>query len=167
MSLALAGCGLWSKPDVDSLRNSSEPRYWLGQAFEGLPVTHVDGGSIVYGDCEPRSDTGCAPPLQLQHWRLADRHPSQFEIAPGTPTPCARGRVNGRLVVAFATGGGLEVYLGETVVVIFAEWKRMLRAARALQPVSKSARIADPPADVRRSVARCIDDLSRSPEPGF
>jgi hypothetical protein len=167
VSVALTGCGPWSSPDVDSLRNSSEPRYWLGQEFEGLPITHVDGGLIVYGDCEPQSDTGCAPPLELQHWRVADRHPSQFTTTPGTPAPCVRGRLNGRLVVAFPTSGGLEVYLGETVVVIFAEWERMLRAARALQPLSKSARIADPPPDVRRAVARCVADLSRSPAPGL
>lgn len=55
--------------------------YWLGETFEGLPLTTITryrydppGGTsgqsessvaFIYGDCTPGPDSGCAPPLQI------------------------------------------------------------------------------------------------------
>ena len=67
----VAGCSDGS-PDVDDLRSSDAPYYYVGESFEGLEISHVeryqrDVATLVYGDCEARSDEGCAPPLELQH----------------------------------------------------------------------------------------------------
>jgi hypothetical protein len=55
------------------------PVLWLGEAFEGLPLTaiqyrYVPAGEghgpmervdMVYGDCEPAADKGCPAPVQV------------------------------------------------------------------------------------------------------
>jgi hypothetical protein len=60
-----SACGGDSGTDIEELRASSAPVYWLGESFDGLPLTYSTERLLVYGDCEPESDTGCAPPLQL------------------------------------------------------------------------------------------------------
>lgn len=164
--LATSACGGDSGTPVDELRASGAPLYWLGDEFDGLPLTHSSDRGFVYGDCEPKSDTGCAPPLQLQHWPLAKRHPSKFTITPGTPMPCTRESIEGTLVAAFPTTGGLEVYVGRTVVVIFAEWERSLRAVRALRPLGGGDRLPRPPAALGRALARCELGLRQTIEAG-
>lgn len=54
--------------------------YYLGTSFENLQLSHVGKGrspTFIYGTCDPRPH-GCTPPLQVQNWTLADRHPSKF-----------------------------------------------------------------------------------------
>jgi hypothetical protein len=62
---------------------SSEPVYYVGRSFAGLPLTDAvsQGKSyalVVYGSCTPGHDAGCAPPIEIDHspfkpaqWRLA------------------------------------------------------------------------------------------------
>jgi hypothetical protein len=64
------GCG--GTASLDEMSADSKPYYWLGKSFQGLPLTHAEpyvGGraSFVYGDCEAKSDMGCAPPLEVQN----------------------------------------------------------------------------------------------------
>jgi hypothetical protein len=163
LGLALAtGCASDSEADIDKLRASSEPRYWLGEEFEGLPLTHADDRLIVYGDCDPGPDAGCSPPLELQHWALGERHPSQFTEAPGRLADCRRGTLEGTLVAAFSTTGGLEVYLGRTVLVVFAESQRAMRAVKSLRRLNGPQRLPEPPSNVRRSLARCSPGLGEA-----
>jgi hypothetical protein len=162
--LLVSACGGDSGTDVDELRASPAPIYWLGESFDGLPLTYSTERLMVYGDCEPESDTGCVPPLQLQHWPLAQRHPSKFTVTPGRRTPCTRGTVGGRTVAVFATTGGLEVYIGRMVVVVFAEWERTLRAVKALRPLNGARRLPEPPPALRRALARCDTPLRKSSE---
>jgi hypothetical protein len=66
-----AGCSNGSL-DVNDLRNSDAPYYYVGESFDGLRITHVERyqrgeATLIYGDCKARSDEGCAPPLELQH----------------------------------------------------------------------------------------------------
>jgi len=164
--LSLSACSEDAKDDISELRASGSPLYWLGEEFDGLPLTHADERLIVYGTCEPESDTGCAPPLQLQHWPLARRHPSKFTYTPGTPAACTRGTVGGRTVAAFATTGGLEVYFGRTIVVVFSDWPRSVRAVKALRPIDGTSPIPKPPAEVERALARCELGLRQSSETG-
>jgi hypothetical protein len=164
--LSLSACGGDSGTDIDELRASGTPLYWLGEEFDGLPLTYTDERLFVYGDCEPESDTGCAPPLQLQHWPLAERHPSKFTTTPGAPTPCTHEAINGTLVAAFPTTGGLEVYVGRTVVVIFAEWQRSLRAVRALRRLNGTGELPRPPTELRRALSRCKPGLRQPSEAG-
>lgn len=156
--MVAGGCG-GAEDDLARLGSTEEPIYWLGETFDGLPLTHASERLLVYGDCEPQSDTGCAPPLELQHWPLSERHPSKFSLAPGTPTPCSRATINGTLVAEFPTTGGLEVYVGRTVVVIFSEWKRALRAVKSLRPLNHARGLPEPPPEVRRALARCNPGL--------
>jgi len=67
------GCG--GRVQLDGLRKSDAPVYWLGSSFEGLELTYADtwggdGALLVYGSCEPSGgflgDAGCTPPLQLR-----------------------------------------------------------------------------------------------------
>jgi hypothetical protein len=63
--------------NLDDLRNTEAPYYYVGSSFEGHDVSYIyryrDGeGSIDYGTCEPPSsglfgEGGCPVPLQLQH----------------------------------------------------------------------------------------------------
>ena len=75
-ALLASGCG--GKPaheSVMSLRSATTPYFYVGESFRGLPLTHVEasenGAFFVYGDCTPGSDTGCAPPLQIQQRNCA------------------------------------------------------------------------------------------------
>ena len=62
---------------------------------------------------------------------LARRHPAMFEA---TPTEPFKVRTHGRPVAAFATSGGLEVYAGSRVIVVFGDSaERTLRAAHSLR----------------------------------
>jgi hypothetical protein len=69
-----AGCSEGGSLSVDDLRNSKAPYYYVGRSFEGLKISHVEQyqrgvATFIYGTCKARSDEGCAPPLELQHWR--------------------------------------------------------------------------------------------------
>ena len=70
IAVIAAGCG--GTASVDEMKTGSRPYYWLGKSFRGLPLTHAEpyvGGraSFIYGDCEAKSDMGCAPPLEIQN----------------------------------------------------------------------------------------------------
>jgi hypothetical protein len=160
----LSACGGNSGVGIDELRASGAPLYWLGEEFDGLPLVHASERGFIYGDCDPGPDSGCAPPLQLQYWPLSQRHPSKFTITPGSPAPCTRGTVGGTKVAAFTTTGGLEVYIGRTVVVVFAEWQRTLRAVKALRPLDGAGRLPEPPSELDRALVRCKTPLRESSE---
>ena len=79
VGVAIAGCSLGDDLDADleAARESDElPLYWVGEEFEGLDITHVEGalsgrsGTFVYGTCEIEADHGCPPPLQIQIFPL-------------------------------------------------------------------------------------------------
>jgi hypothetical protein len=99
--------------------------YYLGESYRGLPLTSAGLGpgsgnglrrswSFIYGDCTPPagSDGGCAPPLEVQNWSICTRFPALY---PG-PTPNTSPMHGAETLPA---GGGLDVYTGETTVVIF------------------------------------------------
>lgn len=67
--------------------------------------------TYIYGTCHATSDTGCAPPVEVQSWSFSDRKPSR---APA--------------------GHDIEVRRGNVTVVIFAHSDRLARTAlRALR----------------------------------
>jgi hypothetical protein len=165
VAATLAGCGGDPGEEVSRLAQAEGlPLYYLGDSFEELPLTHVGSrGFFVYGECggEGTGDTfHCTrPQVQLQHYPLARRHPSMFEATPTEAAACARGAAAGRPVAAFETSGGLEVYLGEQVVVVFADSpERTLRVARALR-LLRGPRGGAPPASVSQALARCSLEL--------
>jgi hypothetical protein len=161
LTLAI-GCGGPDEVDVSEFRRAgAPPAYWLGRSFDGLPLTDAHTGpggepTFVYGTCTPSSDTGCAPPLELQHWPLSRRDPRKFEIAPGEPTPC-RLVGDGRITAAqFVTTGGTELYLGDRVVVVFASDERLPAVLRELRALSaQEPALPHPPAWVNEVLERC------------
>ena len=155
--LSLAGSAAAASPPTRT--------YWLGETFDGLPLTHKDAANYIYGQCHPPPDGGCAPPLSTQNWTLQQRHPSRFTRM----AKCVRGIIRGRPAAVFSTSGGMELYIGKTVVVLFGETRRVMRASRALRPYPAEAvplRLARPPAGVQRTlVSRCRrGDLAKALE---
>ena len=168
-----AGCGgsRATEPVTAPAEVRHQGLYYLGESFDGLPLTHAESsadrkGFFVYGTCEPPpgSEGGCAPPLQVQNFPLARRHPSMFEVAPGTPARCRRTRVRGVPAAVFeTTDGALEVYAGETVVVVSARPGQTMRAARALRRYGSGgdgvpADLPAPPSGVEETLRRCASE---------
>jgi hypothetical protein len=141
-----------AKPKSDitlsQLRHASAPQtYFLGSRYQGLPLTGIVGGlrrtTFIYGTCtiEPGQE-GCAPPLELQHWSLRERPPWKFMSG----ISCRLVQVRGAPAAAFASSGGLEVYLGNRVVVVFGRTLAAMRkAAVALRPVKPGSGLRPPP----------------------
>jgi hypothetical protein len=70
-----AGCGGGAiVPDgpvnLDKLRRSTIPVYYVGEAFAGFNLTYADtrgnGALLAYGTCKTTSDGGCSPPMEIQ-----------------------------------------------------------------------------------------------------
>lgn len=160
--------------DLRALARANEPVYYAGEAVAGLRPTHVEAGRpglFVYGECKPAGEGEnfhCrGPQVQIQNWPLADRHPSKFMLTPTQAAACERSVVLGVPVATFETsGGGLEVYAGDVVVVIFARHDLRRAAAVALRRVggadAKGANLPKPPADVPRAIRRCSVDPPRA-----
>lgn len=133
--------------------------YFLGAKFEGLPLTAIvdsrQAPDFIYGDCTPPSGIdagGCFPPLEVQHWLLSKRPPSKF----AADIRCHVVAVPGRTAAVFESTGGMEVYVGNRTVVIFADSEaRMKRAAAALRAVKGGPLPAPPPWVVRQLAGRC------------
>jgi hypothetical protein len=122
--LAVTGCdsNLWRDDDVAQSGERCEmpfTEYSAGPSVAGLDLEARVANcgkrpfvGYIYGTCHATSDTGCAPPLEVQSWSRRDRKPSR---APA----------------------GHEIHLrrGQVTIVIFARSDRLARmAARALQP---------------------------------
>jgi hypothetical protein len=165
---ALAACGGSPASDLggtvelsDLRRHGAPPAYWLGERFAGLPLSAISGSAdrpnFVYGTCEPvGSDGGCAPPLQLQHWPLTARSPALFMITPDRRAACRLPEADGITTAIFETTGGVEVYLGERVVVLFGERSLIRPAMSRLRPVKpQDPPLPAPPAWVLAELRRC------------
>jgi hypothetical protein len=75
-----AGQRRWT---IEDATNFTEfPLYWLGESYNGLPLTRIiryrydpeppipavtaeDSVAFIYGTCTPSPEAGCAPPLQI------------------------------------------------------------------------------------------------------
>ena len=113
--LALAtGCDsdLWRGDDVAQSGEQCEmpfTEYSAGESIAGLDlearVTNCGKRPFVgyiYGTCRPTSDTGCAPPLEIQSWSCGDRKP--LRAPAGHEIHLRRGNVT---IVIFANSGRL------------------------------------------------------------
>ena len=128
--------------------------FWLGPSYRGLDVSVSESGSYLYGDCEPESDSGCAPPYQVQSRATCERNPLALDIL---PRRLVRIREGG---IAAVYGGGLvDVGTGRRTVSVFAPSSaRAVEAARRLRRRSERAphRLARPvyPRPVLRELKR-------------
>ncbi len=106
--------------------------FWLGEEFEGLPLRRISYVSsekvflFVYGSCNPRGESGCAPPISLTI------KPCNLEPHGGGASFEIRGAR-----AAFSRAGQLKVWTREVTVSVFAEPGLAMRAANALRPVSE------------------------------
>jgi hypothetical protein len=147
--VALAGCGGGDDGppprgpiELEALQRFEGFRlYWLGEEFEGLPVSYAEdvpkqtakpesiGVQVEYGNCDPPRPRGqCAAPLSVRSVcaQRVERHdvPTRKTSVRGVP-----GRVVG--------SNELEVYTGNVIVTITARDERRLeRAARAMRPLN-------------------------------
>jgi hypothetical protein len=84
--LVVAGCSESGIDTVELEKRVGAPIYWLGEEFEGLPLTHAEGSThgafFMYGDCDPEGD-GCAPPLEVQNVKCQSE-PTAVVIFAGT-----------------------------------------------------------------------------------
>lgn len=121
--------------------------YDVGDSLQGLPVTAVlrhvksDGSanyvSFIHGDCQPTSDHGCAPPLEVQVWPACIRNPSLYANAGNRGIPFENAIVRGVPSAFFEDGARLELQTGTSTVVVFGTSKaQVTRAAESLQGVN-------------------------------
>ena len=119
----------------------------LGQSFEGMAATAVlrrcdvpfpgepvrgNFVSYIYGDCtvDDLHHTGCAPPLEVQSWPACERSIADYAYGPELGLP-DHSTLTVRSVPAalFEDGLRLEVYTGDSTVVIFGKDAAQVRRA--------------------------------------
>lgn len=124
----------WSASEaaVEATRFREYTLYWLGDQFDGLPLTRVDRfvsgpGSLVpedsttfiYGTCAapPESEGGCAEPLQIIIKPYCYEQPDSFaDQIRESPLVKVRGGADAQRI-----GGGLRIWTGDVALKIYAE----------------------------------------------
>ncbi len=146
---ASAGQIRWT---IDDARQFTEfPLYWLGESYEGLPLTKIiryrydpeppippieaeNSVTFIYGSCTPGPESGCAPPLSIRVEPYCMKPPER--IAPavrGTPFEV-------RGAVAEQISGDLRIWAGEVSVKVFTEG-----AASQVEAVEKLRLVSEGP----------------------
>ena len=124
--------------------NSTVRRCTPGAVSDESPANFV---AYTYGHCEiAEGATGCTPPLQVHTWPACQRALSDYSFE-GKPLPYkVLGRPNGAEVVEidFMIDRRIEIYTGDSTVVIFAEDPNLaLKAVDLLRSQKKGERIAE------------------------
>lgn len=134
------------------------PVYYAGDSMGDVPLVAVlrrnDSAtyvSFIYGECDASSETGCAPPGEVQVWPACRRNPSLYEAprSPISPVP-ERTTVRGVPAASFEEGHRLEIQTGVSTVVIFGRSPEfVLELANALRGTNNDvhAGAALPPPD--------------------
>ncbi|MEJ7792241.1 MAG: hypothetical protein WKF65_09760 [Gaiellaceae bacterium] len=102
------------------------PVYNAGTTTVGVPLVAVlrrndrptNYVSFIYGSCEVTSDTGCAPPAEIQTWAACSRNPSFYKGPQSVKAEATT--VRGVPAAFFEDGRRLEIQTGSSTVVIFA-----------------------------------------------
>lgn len=142
--------------------------YYLGESFQGIPLERklrncrppLQGEpgrpnylSYIYGDCVATSDTGCAPPFELQSAPACERNLSQYRHGSYRLL-----KVRGVPAATFAGDVRLEVYTGDATVTIFApDQSRVMEAAEALRSIPGSARSISAGVDLPKPVPGALE----------
>ena len=122
-------------------RGAGHTLYWVGRSFDGLALTEVlprpERVSFIYGSCDPSgSDTGCAPPLEIQVSSICDDNALALDIRPD-----AKRRIRGTTVLDYGEAGRLALDAGVSHVTVSAEPGRSRRVVAALRPVAGAQRV--------------------------
>ena len=120
------------------------PVFSAGPRLDDLPLTAVlrrsdrraDYVSFIYGDCEPRDDVGCAPPVEIQTWPACKRHLALYGGGRSGAPSRRETTVRGAPAAVFADAR-LELQTGASTVVVFAAGEeKALAVARELRGVN-------------------------------
>jgi hypothetical protein len=143
-ALALGACGgdtLQLKPlrdrDLTHAAGVSYVVYWVGRAFDGMPVTFAGpqtGGSVLldYGNCVVGGQSTCVRALSI-----VTSHDNSF--VPGAQRTGVRRLIRGRLAVIGMGGRTIEIATGSVVVDINAATPALARAvAEAMTPLNRT-----------------------------
>jgi hypothetical protein len=92
---------------------------------------------VAYGDCKVQSDSGCAPPIEVQTFPACERNLASYSADPsGAPLPHRSLAIRGAPAAAFDEGTRLEIYTGTSTIVIFGDSPKLVReAAAAVRPL--------------------------------
>lgn len=139
------------KPCPTDAKSTDFGEYALGPQFSGLPATtrgrecdpltqgapaasHRNFAFTIYGDCTPQPNQGCAPPLQVQSFPACERNLALYARYPdpdGRPYPYELTSVRGVPAAVFDDGTRVEVYTGDTTVMISGHSRGLVSAAAA------------------------------------
>ncbi len=163
--------------------------YDLGRTFAGLDLTSqkklcltpptgvpVAGGpaeavgyvSVVYGSCRPTQGAACYPPLNVQSWPECARNPNSYGSQEAQPGP--------RIILmsdalrvptapwiparTFEGGRRLEIYSGDTTIIVFSSNPRLARAAASALARKAASQAPSSSAPRLRAEARQPGDAS-------
>jgi hypothetical protein len=124
--------------------NSTVRRCTPGAESDETPANFV---AYTYGSCEiAEGATGCTPPLQIHTWPACQRSLADYSFE-GKPLPYrVLGRPNGGEVVEidFMIDRRIEIYTGDSTIVIFAENPDLaLKAIDLLRSQENGERVAE------------------------
>jgi hypothetical protein len=134
-TIAVAGCSdtLQDQPVspsvLESLLLAPHPVYWLGDSFQGKPISEAaqdpSGAFFVqYGECTEGGQSTCVPPLRVV------TSPDNSFVALGS-APHRQASIRGIAGVLAQAGDTIELPTGGVVVSIYAESPGLARAAAA------------------------------------
>jgi hypothetical protein len=129
--------------------------YSLGPSYAGLPLTYsavvcnqppsgagpaVPFTDVIYGTCHAVSDAGCPAPLEIQSWPECQRNYGSYskgsldqQMNPSVLTTI--GALPSLPAAVFDGGSRLEMYTGDTTVVLFGDnASQLMTTASALVP---------------------------------
>jgi len=129
---SFAGLKMTSKREVCS------PAPPAGANVVSGPSEAVGYVSVVYGSCKIVSSDGCAPPLNVQSWPECARDPNSYK--PSGALGASEAELNPSEAVtiptapwiparAFEGGTRLEIYSGDTTMVVFSGDRRLANEA--------------------------------------
>jgi hypothetical protein len=130
---SFAGLKLTSREDICS------PAAPAGVTVVSGPSEAIGYVSVVYGSCTPTSSAGCVPPLNVQSWPECARDPNTYrEPGPRRAKPELMLNPSEAITIqaapwiparAFEGGTRVEIYSGDTTIVVFASNRHLANAA--------------------------------------
>lgn len=155
---------------LTSQRDLCIPGAPAGATVASGPSEAIGYVSLVYGSCTPTSSDGCVPPLNVQSWpecardpnsfRPSDRRAAKLEATLNPSKPIRIPTAPWMPAREFEGGRRLEIYSGETTIVVFAANTHLADAAGAALARAAADQAPSDSAARLRSAARQPGDAS-------
>lgn len=132
------GDGNGDQVDLSAAKKFKEFRlYYLGESFQGLPLTVSDSTGFIYGGCEPEpqpfwafwEEGNCPYHHEVQNWSICKRYPALYLEPPKVFN------FRGAKAARVSSAESFEVYTGRTAIVTFGS----TRMAKQLRPIGAKA----------------------------